>query len=49
MAEGITHISLGVLLIFITAIEGAGNPATLLVYRVVAAVLVVLAGLTAMD
>ena len=46
-AEGITHISLGILVVLITAIEGAGNPATLLVYRVVAAVLIVLAGLTA--
>ena len=47
MAEGITHISLGVLIVLITAIEGDGDPATRLVYRVVAAVLVTLAALTA--
>ena len=47
IAEGITHISLGTLIILITAIEGVSNPATQLVYRVVAAVLLALAALTA--
>ena len=47
IAEGITHISLGTLIVLITAIEGVSNPATQLVYRVVAAVLLALAALTA--
>lgn len=49
VAEGITHISLGVLVILTTAIQGSGDPTTELVYRISAAVLVVLAGLTAMT
>jgi hypothetical protein len=47
MAEGITHISIGLLVILATAIAGAGDPTTQLVYAVSAGVLVVLAGLTA--
>ncbi len=47
IAEGITHISIGVLVILITAIEGAAEPASHLVYRVSAAILIVLAALTA--
>jgi hypothetical protein len=47
MAEGITHISIGLLVILATAIAGAGDATTQLVYVVSAAVLVVLAGLTA--
>ncbi len=47
IAEGITHISLGVLVILVTVVEGAGDSATQLVDRVVAAVLLVLAALTA--
>jgi len=47
VAEGVTHISLGVLIILITAVEGAGDPATQLADRFVAAVLLVLAALTA--
>ena len=47
MAEGITHISIGLLIILATAIEGAGDPTTQLVYVVSAGILVVLAGLTA--
>jgi hypothetical protein len=47
IAEGITHISLGVLIVLFTAVEGAGDSATRLVDWVVAAVLVVLAALTA--
>jgi len=46
-AEGVTHISLGVLIVLITRIEGAGTAATELVYGIVAAVLLVLAALTA--
>ena len=47
MAEGITHISLGTLVLLMTAVEGAGEPGTRMVYRLVAAVLVALAALTA--
>jgi hypothetical protein len=47
MAEGITHISIGLLVILVTAIEGAGDPTTQLVYIVSAGILVVLASLTA--
>ncbi len=46
VAEGITHISLGLLVILTTAIEGADDPTTQLVYRVAAGVLVALAALT---
>jgi len=46
IAEGITHISIAVLVILMTAIEGPGDPGTQLVYRVAAAVLVILAALT---
>ncbi len=49
ITEGITHVSIGVLVILVTAIEGAGDPASQLVYRVAAAVLVVLAALTALT
>jgi len=49
IAEGITHVSIAVLVILMTAIEGPGDPATQLVYRVAAAVLVVLATLTAVT
>jgi hypothetical protein len=45
--RGITHIALGTLIVLTTAIEGAGNPATSLVYRIVAAAVLVIAGLTA--
>ncbi len=47
MAEGLTHVFLGVLVILITALQGADEPATQLVYRVTAGVLVLVAGLTA--
>ena len=49
MAEGITHIALGVLVILATAIEGAGDATTKLIYIVSAAVLLTLAGLTAVT
>lgn len=47
VAEGITHISLGLLILLVTAIEGIDNPATRLLYLVVAGILVALATLTA--
>jgi len=47
VAEGITHISIGVLVILATAIDGAADSTTQLLYVVAAGVLVVLAGLTA--
>ena len=47
IAEGITHISIGVLVILATAIEGAADATTQLVYIVSASILVVLAALTA--
>ena len=47
MAEGITHISIGALVVLTTAAEGAGDPTTQLVYRIAAGVLVTLAALTA--
>ncbi len=47
IAEGLTHISLGVLLAVMTAVEGMANPATHLAYRVVATAIIVLALLTA--
>lgn len=47
MAEGVTHISIGLLVILATAIEGAGDATTQLVYVVSAGVLVVLAAITA--
>ena len=47
VAEGITHISIGVLVILATAIDGASDPTTQLVFVVSAGILVVLAGLTA--
>jgi hypothetical protein len=49
VAEGITHISLGILVAVVTVVDGVGDPAVPLVYGVVASVLVVLAGLTAVT
>jgi len=49
IAEGVTHIALGVLVILATALEGAADPTTQLVCRVVAGVLVALAVLTALT
>jgi ABC-type polysaccharide/polyol phosphate export permease len=49
MAEGITHVAIGRLVILATAIAGAGDPTIQLVYVVSAGVLVVLAGLTAVT
>ncbi len=47
VAEGITHISIGVLVVLTTALDGAADPTTQLVYRVAAGTLMVLAALTA--
>ena len=49
IAEGITHISLGTLIVLTTAIDGVGDPAAHLAYRCVAAVLLALAALTALT
>jgi hypothetical protein len=46
VAGGITHISIGVLVIPVTAIEGAADATTDLLYALAAGVLLVLAGLT---
>ena len=47
VAEGITHVSIGVLVILVTAIDGPNDATSQLVYGVSAGVLVVLAALTA--
>jgi len=49
IAEGITHIFIGVLVIIVTAIEGSGSSASQLVYRLAAAVLILLAALTSVT
>jgi len=49
MAEGITHIAIGALVILATGIEGAADATTQLIYNVSAGVLVVFAGLTAVT
>lgn len=46
VAEGVTHISIGGLVILLATLEGSTDPAARLVYRVLAGVLVVLAALT---
>lgn len=47
IAEGVTHISIGALVIIVAAVDGSANPTAELVYRVLAAVLIALAALTA--
>jgi hypothetical protein len=47
IAEGITHTSLGLLVVLTTAVDGAADATTQLVYVLAAGVLVVLAVLTA--
>src|SRR5512142_218503 len=47
VAEGITHISIGVLVILVTAVDGSKDATSQLVYVVSAFVLVILAALTA--
>lgn len=46
MAEGITHISIGVLVILATAIDGAADSTTQLLYVASAGILLLLAALT---
>ena len=46
MAEGITHISIGLLVILATAIDGAADSTTQLLYVVSAGILILLAALT---
>jgi hypothetical protein len=47
IAEGVAMIFVGVLAVLVTAIEGPGDPVSLIVYRASAGVLVILATLTA--
>lgn len=47
MAEGIAIVFIGLLALLFTALEGAGNPASLIVYRASAVVLILIAALTA--
>ncbi len=49
VAEGLTHVSIGALVIFIAALEGSSSSAAHLVYRVAAGALVALAALTALT
>ena len=49
VAEGLAHVSLGVLVILVAALEGSGGSTAHLVYRVVAGALVALAALTAVT
>jgi hypothetical protein len=49
MAEGITHVAIGVLVGLSTALEGAGGGTTHLIYLLSAVVLMVLAGLMAVT
>jgi len=49
VAEGVTHVSIGALVILIAALEGTGDAVSDLVYRVLAGVLVVLAVITALT
>jgi hypothetical protein len=46
IAEGVSHVSIGVLVILLAALEGSGDPAVSLAYRVLAGALVALAALT---
>ncbi|MGZ4393943.1 MAG: hypothetical protein ACXVZ2_01100 [Gaiellaceae bacterium] len=47
VAEGVTHISIGTLVILVAAVEGSAGPTAHLVYRVLAVALIALATLTA--
>lgn len=49
MAEGFMHISIGLLVILATAIHGAADSTTELLYVVCAGILVLIAGLTALT
>ncbi len=49
IAEGLTHISVGGLVMLVAALEGSSGSTAQLDYRVLAAFLVVLAGMTALT
>jgi hypothetical protein len=49
IAEGVTMIFIGLLALLVTALEGVANPASLIVYRASAIVLVLTAILTALT
>jgi hypothetical protein len=49
VAEGVTHVSIGMLVIVVTALEGSVDPTVHVVYRVLAGALVALATLTALT
>ena len=49
VAEGVTHISIGVLVILMAALEASSDPAVNLAYRVSAGAVLALAGLTAVT
>jgi hypothetical protein len=49
VAEGLTHITVGALVILVAALEGSDGSTAHLAYRVLAAFLVTLAGLTALT
>jgi hypothetical protein len=49
IAEGISTIFIGLLVLLITALEGTGNPASLILYRSSAGFLIVVAALTAVT
>ena len=46
IAEGLTLVFIGLLVLFITLSEGSQNPASLIVYRVSVVMLIVMAGLS---
>jgi len=49
IAEGVTMIFIGLLALLVTALEGVANPASLIVYRASAIVLILTAILTALT
>lgn len=49
IAEGIATCFIGLLVLLVTALEGASNPVSLIVYRASAGLFVVIAGLTVLT
>jgi hypothetical protein len=47
IAEGLTHVTIGLLVILLAAIEGSASSTAELVYRLLAVALIVFAGMTA--
>ena len=47
IAEGVTHVAIGLLVVLVAAVQGSDGSTTRLVYRVLAATLVAFAALTA--